>query len=97
MIEDKNYVAEEVAEAILDLIKEYEEELKKLRERESELYDHLKRNFSAEQAELIKNYLSVRIDKSLRLFELDLRTRYAEEESESAQAVDNLFKEYNDL
>lgn len=97
MIEDKNYVAEEVAEDILDLIKEYEEELKKLRERESELYDHLKRNFSAEQAELIKNYLSVRIDKSLRLFELDLRTRYAEEESESAQAVDSLFKKYYDL
>ena len=59
-----------MAEDILDLIKEYEEELKKLRERESELYDHLKRSFSAEQAELIKNYLSVRIDKSLRLFEL---------------------------
>jgi len=50
MIEDKNYVAEEVAEDILDLIKEYEEELKKLRERESELYDYLKRSFSAEQA-----------------------------------------------
>jgi Skp family chaperone for outer membrane proteins len=97
MIEDKNYVAEEVAEDILDLIKEYEEELKKLRERESELYDHLKRTFSAEQAELIKNYLSVRIDKSLRLFELDLRTRYAEEESENAQAVDSLFKKYYDL
>ncbi len=97
MIEDKNYVAEEVAEDILDLIKEYEGELKKLRERENELYDHLKRNFSAEQAELIKNYLSVRIDKSLRLFELDLRTRYAEEESESAQAVDSLFREYYDL
>jgi Skp family chaperone for outer membrane proteins len=97
MIEDKNYVAEEVAEDILDLIKEYEEELKKLRERENELYDHLKRNFSAEQAELIKSYLSVRIDKSLRLFELDLRTRYAEEKSESAQAVDSLFKEYYDL
>lgn len=97
MIEDKNYVAEEVAEDILDLIKEYEDELRKLRERESELYDHLKKNFSAEQAELIKNYLSVRIDKSLRLFELDLRTRYTEEESESAQAVDRLFKEYYDL
>jgi Skp family chaperone for outer membrane proteins len=97
MIEDKNYVEEEVAEDILDLIKEYEEELKKLRERESELYDHLKRTFSAEQAELIKNYLSVRIDKSLRLFELDLRTRYAEEESENAQAVDSLFKKYYDL
>lgn len=97
MIEDKNYVAEEVAEDILDLIKEYEEELKKLRERESELYDHLKRSFSAEQAELIKNYLSVRIDKSLRLFELDLRTRFTDEESESARAVDRLFKEYNEL
>ncbi|MGB8312468.1 MAG: hypothetical protein WCE81_11515 [Halobacteriota archaeon] len=97
MIEDKNYVAEEVAEDILDLIKEYEEELKKLRERESELYDHLKRSFSAEQAELIKNYLSVRIDKSLRLFELELRTRYTDEESESARAVDRLFKEYYDL
>jgi Skp family chaperone for outer membrane proteins len=97
MIEDKNYVAKEVAEDILDLIKEYEEELKKLRERESELYDHLKRSFSAEQAELIKNYLSVRIDKSLRLFELDLRTRYTDEESESARDVDRLFKEYYDL
>ena len=97
MIEDKNYVEEEVAEDILDLIKEYEEELKKLRERESELYDHLKRSFSAEQAELIKNYLSVRIDKSLRLFELDLRTRYTDEESESARTVDRLFKEYHDL
>jgi len=97
MIEDKNYVAEEVAEDILDLIKEYEEELKKLRERESELYDHLKRSFSAEQAELIKNYLSVRIDKSLRLFELEFRTRYLDEESESARAVDSLFKEYCDL
>ena len=97
MIEDKNYVAEEVAEDILDLIKEYEEELKKLRERESELYDYLKRSFSAEQAELIKNYLSVRIDKSLRLFELDLRTRYTDEESESSRAVDRLFKEYQDL
>jgi len=97
MIEDKNYVEEEVAEDILDLIKEYEEELKKLREREGELYDHLKRSFSAEQAELIKNYLSVRIDKSLRLFELDLRTRYTDEESESARAVDRLFKEYYDL
>jgi len=97
MIEDKNYVAEEVAEDILDLIKEYEEELKKLRERESELYDYLKRSFSAEQAELIKNYLSVRIDKSLRLFELELRTRYTDEESESARAVDRLFKEYYDL
>ena len=94
MIEDKNYVAEEVAEDILDLIKEYEEELKKLRERESELYDHLKRSFSAEQAELIKNYLSVRIDKSLRLFELEFRTRYLDEKSESARAVDSLFKEY---
>ena len=97
MIEDKNYVAEEVAEDILDLIKEYEEELKKLRERESELYDYLKRSFSAEQAELIKNYLSVRIDKSLRLFELDLRTRFTDEESESARAVDRLFKEYCEL
>jgi arginine utilization protein RocB len=97
MIEDKNYVAEEVAEDILDLIKEYGEELKKLRERENELYEHLKRSFSAEQAQLIKNYLSVRIDKSLRLFELDFRTRYVEEESESAQAVDRLFKEYYDL
>ena len=97
MIEDKNYVEEEVAEDILDLIKEYEEELKKLRERESELYDHLKRSFSAEQAELIKNYLSVRLDKSLRLFELDLRTRYTDEESEGARAVDRLFKEYQDL
>ena len=97
MIEDKNYVAEEVAEDILDLIKEYEEELKKLRERESELYDHLKRSFSAEQAELIKNYLSVRIDKSLRLFELEFRTRYLDEESESARAVDRLFTEYCDL
>ena len=97
MIEDKNYVAEEVAEDILDLIKEYEEELKKLRERERQLYDHLKRSFSDEQAELIKNYLSVKIDKSLRLFELDLRTRYADEKSESAQAVDRLFKEHCDL
>jgi len=97
MIEDKNYVAEEVAEDILDLIKEYEGELKKLRERESELYDRLKRSFSAEQAELIKNYLSVRIDKSLRLFELDLRTRFTDEESESARAVDRLFKEYYEL
>ena len=97
MIEDKNYVAEEVAEDILDLIKEYEEELKKLRERERQLYDHLKRSFSDEQAELIKNYLSVKIDKSLRLFELDLRTRYVDENSESAKAVDRLFKEHCDL
>jgi hypothetical protein len=41
MIEDRNYAEEEVAEDLLDLIKEYEAELKKLKEREKALLKSL--------------------------------------------------------
>jgi hypothetical protein len=94
MIEDRNYAEEEVAEDLLDLIREYEAEIKKLKERESELLKSLRASVGDSAAALIKEYVAVRIDRSLRLFELDLRTRYADEEAETSKEVDRLFKEY---
>jgi len=94
MIEDKDYAAEEVAEDLLDLIREYEKEIKKLREREQKLFSSLQASFGMSQAEQLKEYLSVRIDTSLRLFELDLRTRYADEEAAASKEADRIFKEY---
>jgi len=94
MIQDKDYAAEEVAEDLLDLIREYEEEIKKLKEREQKLFSSLQASFGNGQAEQLKEYISVRIDTSLRLFELDLRTRYADEEAVASKEVDRIFKEY---
>ncbi|MGZ4903672.1 MAG: hypothetical protein ACXVIG_03080 [Halobacteriota archaeon] len=94
MIEDKDYVTEEVAEDLLDLIREYEQELKQLHEREHTLFDSLQASMGKEQAEQLKEYISVRLDTALRLFELDLRTRYTNEESAAAKAVDKIFKTY---
>ena len=94
MIEDKDYAAEEVAEDLLDLIREYEKEIKKLRAREQKLFSSLQASFGMSQAEQLKEYLSVRIDTSLRLFELDLRTRYADEEAAASKEADRIFKEY---
>jgi hypothetical protein len=94
MIEDRNYAEEEVAEDLLDLIREYETEIKKLKERESELLKSLRASVGDSAAALIKEYVAVRIDRSLRLFELDLRTRYADEKAETSKEVDRLFKEY---
>ncbi|HYA33066.1 MAG TPA: hypothetical protein VEG65_03575 [Candidatus Bathyarchaeia archaeon] len=94
MIEDRNYAEEEVSEDLLDLIREYEAEIKKLKERESALLKALQANLSDSTAALIKEYVAVRIDWSLRLFELDLRTRYASEEAAASKAVDRIFKEY---
>ncbi len=95
MIEDKDYAAEEVAEDLLDLIREYEQELQQLNERARTLFDSLQASIGKDQAEQLKEYLSVRIDIALRLFELDLRTRYAEEGSAASKAVDKLVKTYD--
>ena len=94
MIQDRNYAEEEVAEDLLDLIREYEAEIKKLKERESALLKSLQASLGDSAAALIKEYVAVRTDWSLRLFELDLRTRYADEEAATSKAVDRIFKEY---
>ncbi len=94
MIEDKDYVGEEVAEDLLDLIREYEQELKQLKERERTLFDSLQAGMGKERADELKEYISVRLDVALRLFELDLRTRYTNEESPEAKAVDKVFETY---
>jgi hypothetical protein len=94
MIEDRNYAEEEVAEDLLDLIKEYEEEIKKLKERETTLVKSLQASLGNDPVAQIQEYVKVRIDRSLRLFELDLRTRYADEEAATSKAVDRIFKEY---
>ncbi len=94
MIEDKDYAAEEVAEDLLDLIREYERELKELKEKERMLFDSLQASMGKDQAEQLKEYISVRLDMALRLFELDLRTRYTSEESNAAKEVDKIFKTY---
>ena len=94
MIGDRNYTEEEVAENLLDLIREYEAEIKKLKERESALLRSLQTSLGDNAAALIKEYVAVRIDWSLRLFELDLRTRYADESAKTSKAVDRIFKEY---
>ena len=94
MIEDRNYVGEEVAEDLLDLIKEYEAEIKKLNEREKALLKSLQASFGDSPTAQIDEYVRVKIDQALRLFELDLRTRYADEEAAASKAVDRIFKEY---
>ena len=94
MIEDRNYAEEEVAEDLLDLIKEYEGEIQKLKERETALLKSLQASLGNGPAAQIEEYIGVRIDRSLRLFELDLRTRYADEEAATSKAVDRIFKEY---
>ncbi len=94
MIDDKDYAAEEVAEDLLDLIREYERELKELKEKESNLFGSLQASMGKDQAEQLKEYVSVRLDIALRLFELDLRTRYTSEESSAAKEVDKIFKTY---
>jgi hypothetical protein len=93
MIEDRNYAEEEVAEDLLDLIKEYEAELKKLKEREKTLLKSLQASLGDSTATQIDEYVRVKIDQSLRLFELDLRTRYADEEAAPSKEVDRIFKE----
>jgi hypothetical protein len=95
MIEDRNYAEEEVAEDLLDLIKEYEAEIKKLKERENALLKLLQTSLGESPAAQIDEYIKVRIDRSLRLFELDLRTRYADEKAATSKAVDLIFKEYD--
>jgi Skp family chaperone for outer membrane proteins len=94
MIEDRNYAEEEVAEDLLDLIKEYEAEIKKLKEREKALLKSLQASLGDSPTAQIDEYVRVKIDQSLRLFELDLRTRYADEEAATSKAVDRIFKEY---
>src|SRR5659263_606559 len=94
MIEDRNYSEEEVAEDLLDLIKEFEAEIKKLKEREKTLLKLLQTSLGDSPAAQIDEYVRVKIDQSLRLFELDLRTRYADEEAATSKAVDLIFKEY---
>ena len=94
MIEDRNYAEEEVAEDLLDLIREYEAEIKKLKEREEALRKMLQASLGDSPAAQIDEYVQVKIDRSLRLFELDLRTRYAEEEAATSKEVDRIFKEY---
>ena len=94
MIEDRNYAEEEVAEDLLDLIKEYEAEIKNLKEREKALLKLLQTSLGDIPAAQIDEYVRVKIDQSLRLFELDLRTRFADEEAATSKAVDLLFKEY---
>jgi hypothetical protein len=94
MIQDRNYSEEEVAEDLLDLIKEYEEEIKKLKEREKTLLKLLQTSLGDSSAAQIDEYIRVKIDQSLRLFELDLRTRYADEEAATSKAVDLIFKEH---
>ncbi|MGZ5521229.1 MAG: hypothetical protein ACXWET_05635 [Halobacteriota archaeon] len=94
MIEDRNYAEEEVAEDLLDLIKEYETEIKKLKEREEALLKSLQASLGDGPAAQIEEYVRVKIDRSLRLFELDLRTRYTDEEAPTSKEVDRIFKEY---
>ena len=94
MIEDRNYAEEEVAEDLLDLIKEYETEIKKLKEREEALLKSLQASFGDGPAAQIDEYVRVKIDRSLRLFELDLRTRYTDEEAPTSKEVDRIFKKY---
>jgi Skp family chaperone for outer membrane proteins len=94
MIEDRNYAEEEVAEDLLDLIKEYETEIKKLKEREEALLKSLQASLGDGPAAQIDEYVRVKIDRSLRLFELDLRTRYTDEEAATSKEVDRIFKEY---
>jgi hypothetical protein len=94
MIEDRDYVDREVAEDLLDLIREYEQELKQLNKRERELFDSLQAGIGKDHAEQLKEYISVRLDIALRLFELDLRTRFADEESTAAKAVDKIYETY---
>ncbi|MGZ8888942.1 MAG: hypothetical protein ACXW1D_05275 [Halobacteriota archaeon] len=94
MIEDRNYAEEEVAEDLLDLIKEYETEIKKLKEREEALLKSLQASLGDGPAAQIDEYVRVKIDRSLRLFELDLRTRYTDEEAPTSKEVDRIFKEY---
>jgi hypothetical protein len=94
MIEDRNYAEEEVAEDLLDLIKEYETEIKKLKEREESLLKSLQASLGDSPAGQIDEYVRVKIDRSLRLFELDLRTRYTDEEAATSKEVDRIFKEY---
>jgi Skp family chaperone for outer membrane proteins len=94
MIEDRNYAEEEVAEDLLDLIKEYETEIKKLKEREEALLKSLQASLGDGPAAQIEEYVRVKIDRSLRLFELDLRTRYTDEEAATSKEVDRIFKEY---
>ena len=50
MIEDRNYAEEEVAEDLLDLIKEYEAEIKKLKERENALLKSLQASLGDDPA-----------------------------------------------
>jgi len=94
MIEDRNYAEEEVAEDLLDLIKEYEAEIKKLKERETALLKSLRASLGDSPAAQIEEYTDVKVDRSMRLFELDLRTRYADDEAATSKAVDRIFKEY---
>lgn len=94
MIEDRNYAEEEVAEDLLDLIKEYETEIKKLKEREEARLKSLQASLGDDPAAQIDEYVRVKIDRSLRLFELDLRTRYTDEEAATSKEVDRIFKEY---
>ncbi len=94
MIEDRDYVDREVAEDLLDLIREYEQELKQLNKREQELFGSLQAGIGKDHAEQLKDYISVRLDIALRLFELDLRTRFADEESTAAKAVDKIYETY---
>ncbi len=94
MIEDRNYAEEEVAEDLLDLIKEYEAEINKLKEREKALLKSLQASLGDAPAAQIEEYVRVKIDRALRLFELDLRTRYTDEEAAISKEVDRIFKEY---
>ncbi len=94
MIEDKDYAAEEVAEDLLDLIREYERELKDLKQKERTLFDSLQASMGKDQAEQLKEYILVRVDIALRLFEIDLRTRGAAEDSDAAKEADRIFETY---
>lgn len=94
MIDERNYAEEEVAESLLDLIKEYEAEIKKLKEQENTLLKSLEASLGRGPTAQIKEYVEIVIDRSLRLFELDLRTRYADEDAATSKAVDRVFKSY---
>src|SRR5665811_1399103 len=62
MIEDRNYSEEEVAEDLLDLIKEFEAEIKKLKEREKTLLKLLQTSLGDSPAAQIDEYVRVKID-----------------------------------
>ena len=94
MIEDKNYTEEEVAEDLLDLIHQYEVEIKKLKEREDTLLKSLETILGDSGGAQLKEFVRVKIDCALRLFELDLRTRYADEEARTSKEVDRIFEQY---